>query len=104
MGELRGYFVVQVDVHDRERYAVYTREVAGMVAAFGGTVLVGAESRRRAVEGDWNPERFFVIEFPSHRDAEAFYFSDAYQAVVGHRLASSRSLGLLAEQQAPPTA
>ena len=61
------------------------------------------ESRRRMVEGDWNPERFFVIEFPTYGDAEAFYFSDAYQAVLQHRLASTRSLGLLAEQQASPT-
>ena len=95
----RGYFVVQVDVVDAERYAVYHREVKGLVDRFGGTVLVGASSKRRAVEGDWNPERFFVIEFPSYADAEKFYFSDIYQQVVQHRLASTRSLGLLAEQQ-----
>lgn len=36
-------------------------------------------------------ERVVVLEFPSRASAEAWYASDAYQAVLSIRLSSSRS-------------
>jgi uncharacterized protein (DUF1330 family) len=94
----KGFFIVQVEVTDEKRYGQYLTEVNGLLQAAGGRIVVGRGSRWRPVEGDWNPPLFFVIEFPSYEAAEAFYFSEAYQKPLQHRLAASKSLALLAEE------
>ena len=43
------------------------------------------------VEGDMPIDLIIVLEFPSRDAAEAWYQSDAYQAVLPIRLAAARS-------------
>lgn len=93
----KGYFVAKVDVTNREGYARYLTAGAGLVDAAGGTKLVVPHSRHELVEGDWDPERFVVIEFPSYEALRKWYFSDAYTAARQHRIRSSESWVMLVE-------
>lgn len=95
----KGYLVLQVTTTDKERYKQYLEGVRGLFKAHGGRAVIGMGSRRRPIEGEWNPERFFLIEFESYEAAESFYFSKTYQSVVHHRLAASISQAFLAEEQ-----
>lgn len=49
------------------------------------------------LEGDWTPERFFIIEFPNWDQANAFYFSEEYQQTVKARFSSSVGKAILVE-------
>lgn len=94
----KGYFVIEVSVKDPERYQEYLSRAKGLFQAAGGKVLVGLNSRRASVEGDWSPERFLIIEFSSYEDAERWYYSDDYQAAVEHRHAAAVSPAMLFEE------
>lgn len=95
------YVIVEVRVTNPEPYAAY-RDLAGAsVARHGGRFLVrgGAST---PLEGEWQPQRFVVIEFPSVEAAKAFYFSDDYQEALKVRLANSVGKAFIVEGYSPP--
>ena len=95
------YVIVEVRVTNPEPYAAY-RDLAGAsVARHGGRFLVrgGAVT---PLEGDWQPQRFVVIEFPSVDAARAFYYSDDYQDALKVRLANSEGKAFIVEGYSPP--
>jgi uncharacterized protein (DUF1330 family) len=80
--------------------AAYQAAGSPILQHWGGTALI-ANGRRRSVEGGWQPVEFYVIEFASFAQAEAFYFSAEYQAVLPARLAAALSKAILIEGAAP---
>jgi uncharacterized protein (DUF1330 family) len=93
---MSAYVLVEVRVTNPEPYAAY-RDLAGAsVARHGGRFLVrgGAVT---PLEGDWQPQRLVVIEFPSVDAARAWYFSDDYQDALKIRLANSVGKALIVE-------
>ncbi len=63
----------------------YIERIQATLDAFGGRFLVhGGEVDVK--EGPW-PGTIVVIEFPTHEDAQAWYASDAYQAILPLRTA-----------------
>lgn len=98
---MAAYVIVEVRVTNPEPYAAY-RDLAGAsVARHGGRFLVrgGAVT---PLEGDWRPERFVVIEFPSVNAAKAFYFSEDYQDALKVRLANSEGRAFIVEGYSAP--
>ncbi|NAZ75949.1 DUF1330 domain-containing protein [Kineococcus sp. T13] len=77
---------------DIERYLLSIEET---MAPYGGCFLVHGASAR-AVEGQWSGD-LVVLGFPGPGDAEAWYRSPAYQAIVGLRTRNSRGLAVLVE-------
>ena len=98
---MSAYVIVEVRVTNPDPYAAY-RDLAGAsVARHGGRFLVrgGAVT---PLEGDWKPERFVVIEFPSVDAARAFYVSEDYQDALKVRLANSEGRAFIVEGYSPP--
>jgi uncharacterized protein (DUF1330 family) len=87
------YLVGQITVTHPEGYALYSAQVPQTIAAFGGKYLVRG-GHATQLEGQAQGERNVVIEFPSRKIAEAWYNSDAYQAIIEHR--TNNSTGALA--------
>ncbi|MBO0774907.1 MAG: DUF1330 domain-containing protein [Actinobacteria bacterium] len=89
------YVIANVDVRDAAAYREYTQLVPGTLEPFGGRFIVrGGESER--LEGDWQPARLVVVEFPSADHARRWYASEAYTAAKAIRQrASSGSLILV---------
>ena len=60
---MAAYLLVDCDVTDPARYETYKKLAPGAIAKYGGRYLVrgGAMSR---LEGDWQPKRVVVLEFP----------------------------------------
>lgn len=74
----KGYVIFDVKIHHMGRYQDFMQSVKPTIEAAGGKYLVrGGE--HRVVEGDWDPDRLVLFEFPSVEKAEAFYFSENYQ-------------------------
>jgi uncharacterized protein (DUF1330 family) len=86
----KAYLVGQITVNNPQAYAVYSAQVPHTIAAFGGKYLVrGGDATQ--LEGQAQGERNVVIEFPSREMAQAWYHSEAYQAIIQHRTENSTS-------------
>jgi uncharacterized protein (DUF1330 family) len=72
------YIIVETDIHDPEQYERYKAASPAAVAAHGGRFVVrGGELA--VLEGDWNPKRLVLLEFPDLDAAKRFYASDEYE-------------------------
>lgn len=71
------YVIVDVQVHDPEGYAEYRQLSGASVEQYGGQFLVRGGAVE-VVEGDWQPGRFVVIQFPSMEQAKTWYNSPEY--------------------------
>ena len=98
---MAAYFIVNLDIHDAERFEAYRSGVAPLVERFGGRYLVrGGELH--PVEGDFGLKRLVVLEFPSMEAARRFYDSPEYAPLLKLRQEAARSDIALVEGWAPP--
>ena len=73
------YVIVETDVTDHEQYERYRDAAPASIAAHGGRYLVrGGELA--IFEGDWDPARVVILEFPDLETAKAWYASEEYGA------------------------
>lgn len=87
---MKAYIVADIEVEDPVAYEAYRRDVPAMIAAYGGRYLVRGGATR-VLEGDWQPRRMVILEFPSMQQAEAFYGSAEYEALKATRIRASDS-------------
>lgn len=91
----KGYWIVAVEVHDRQTYDAYRAAIAEPLERHGARFLVrGGRSEQR--EGEGLP-RQVVIEFPNFEAAVACYDSADYQAARALREAASHASFVIAE-------
>lgn len=83
-----GYFIAQIDIHDREEYARYLGGTEAVLERFGGRVLA-VDEEATVLEGEWPPGRTVLIEFPTPADLERWYRSAEYRRIAVHRQAAS---------------
>ena len=91
-----GYVILDVSVKDPDEYAAYRERAPAVVQQFGGRYLVRGGAHE-VVEGDWNPERVVVLEFPSVERAREWYHSAEYQEIAPMRKRAAPSKVLLVE-------
>jgi uncharacterized protein (DUF1330 family) len=72
------YIIVETDVHDPEQYERYKAASPGAVAAGGGR-FIARGGELAVLEGDWQPKRLVLLEFPDLETAKRFYESERYQ-------------------------
>ncbi len=87
---MTAFYVARVDIADPEAYAEYARLAPGTVIAHGGKYRV-RDGRTKSLEGRENTARNVIIEFPTFEQADAWYHSPEYQAIVPIRRKSSES-------------
>jgi uncharacterized protein (DUF1330 family) len=90
------YLILDVHVEDPEEYAAYRERSPATVEAYGGRYLVRG-GPHEVIEGEWEPERVVVIEFPSVQRAKEWYASPEYQEIVGMRQRAAPSNTVLVE-------
>ena len=74
---MSAYVIVDVDVRDPERYEAYKRMSTVAAAAYGAKFVVRG-GKAEALEGDREPRRIVVLEFPSYERAVAWWNSEEY--------------------------
>ena len=82
------YVVVEVEVHDPERYEKYKSMVPPSLTVFGGRFMVRG-GKVETLEGDWAPKRFVMVEFPSLEKAKAWWNSTEYAEAKALRQATA---------------
>jgi uncharacterized protein (DUF1330 family) len=90
------YLILDIHVEDPEEYAAYRERSPATLEAYGGRYLVRGGALE-VVEGDWNPERVVVVEFPSVERAHEWYSSPEYQEIAPLRHRSAPSNAVLVE-------
>ena len=90
------YIVAEIHITDPVASDEYRPLAAASIARFGGRFIVrGGEVD--LLEGEPQPERIVVIEFPDAETARRWYRSEEYQAALRIRQAASRGRVLLVE-------
>ena len=84
------YVIVNIEVTDPTPYERYKQMAETAVAAFGGRYLVRGGAAER-LEGEWEPKRVVVLEFPDAVRAKSWWSSAQYAPARAIREASART-------------
>lgn len=71
------FVLVEIEIHDPEAYENYKKLTPASIAAYDGKFVVRG-GKTEALEGNWNPQRLVVLEFPSVEKAKQWWASDEY--------------------------
>jgi uncharacterized protein (DUF1330 family) len=92
----RCYIVGDVHVTDPDRYKDYTAHTESTLEPFGGRFIVRGGASE-VLEGEWQPARLVVIEFPDAPAARGWYESDRYREILPIRQEASTGSLVLVE-------
>jgi uncharacterized protein (DUF1330 family) len=93
---MSAYIIVDIDIHDTAGLEEYRRQVPATIAKYGGRFMVRG-GKFETLEGNWNPKRLVVLEFPSGEQAKRWYDSAEYRPLKAMRLKASESNLILVE-------
>jgi uncharacterized protein (DUF1330 family) len=83
------YVIIETDISDPEQYERYKAASPEAVASGGGRFVVrGGELA--VLEGDWEPSRLVVLEFPDLEAAKRWYASPEYEEAKRLREGAAR--------------
>lgn len=81
---MTAYVIADTEITDQQTYNEYKRQVAPMIAKFGGRFLVRG-GNHVVLEGSWRPHRLVVIEFPTMAALTSWYNSSEYAPLLALR-------------------
>lgn len=90
------YVIVDVEVLDPERYEVYKQLTPASIAVYDGRFLVRGGASE-TLEGEWQPKRLVVVEFPTIERAKEWWNSTEYAAAKALRQATAHTNMIVAE-------
>lgn len=77
---MTAYVIVDIDVHNTEKYPEYIAQITPTVAACGGRYLVRGANAELA-SGSWQPKRLVIMEFPSMQIAQHWVNCEEYAPI-----------------------
>lgn len=85
---MAAYVIFDVDIRDPQKYQEFMSGVKPALEAAGAKYLARGGAHK-VYEGDWEPRRIVLLEFPSVEAWESFYGGPIYQGLKGIRDACS---------------
>ena len=90
------YVIVEIEIHDPIEYEEYKKLTPASIAAYDGKFVVrGAQTE--SLEGNWNPQRIVVLEFPSVQRAKEWWNSNEYTIAKTIRQRTAKTKMLVVE-------
>jgi uncharacterized protein (DUF1330 family) len=94
--KMAAYVIGDIEVTDPAAFQEYRNRVGATVEQYGGRFVVrGGRVNRK--EGDWQPRRLLMLEFPSLEQAERWYNSSEYKPLIAMRENAARTQLIIAE-------
>jgi uncharacterized protein (DUF1330 family) len=93
---MSAYLIVDIDIHDAAGLEEYRKHVPATVTKYGGRFIVRG-GKFEQLEGEWQPKRLVLLEFPSVEQARRWYDSEEYRPLKAMRLKASDSNLILVE-------
>lgn len=87
---MAAYLIADIKVTNPQRYEDYKRQVSPMIERFGGRYAARG-GVHEVLEGDWEPTRLVILEFPDMATLKAWYESAEYAPVKAIREESAES-------------
>lgn len=81
---MAAYVIFDVDIRDMAKYQEFMTGVKPALEAAGARYLARGGTHK-VHEGDWEPRRIVLLEFPSVAAWEAFYNGPVYQGLKAVR-------------------
>lgn len=90
---MAAYLIADIDIKDAEAFDTYRREIPEVDRKYGGRYL-GRGGLTKVLEGDWEPHRLVIVEFPDMAALMAWYGSPDYARLkeIRQRSANSRMI------------
>lgn len=90
---MKAYVIVEISITDPKEYEEYKKLTPAAIAAYDGKFIVRG-AKTQALEGDWEPERIVVLEFPSVERAKEWWSSYEYSQakIIRQRAAKTKML------------
>lgn len=87
------YVIVEIAIDDPKDYEEYKKLTPATIAAYDGRFVVRG-GQTETLEGDWQPERIVVLEFPTVERAKEWWGSDTYSKakVIRQRSAKTKMI------------
>jgi uncharacterized protein (DUF1330 family) len=83
------YVIADNEVLDMAKFQEYARAVPATAEKYGGRFLARGGTAH-LLEGDLQPHRVVIIEFPSVQQAQAWWSSPEYEAIKPLRHAAAK--------------
>jgi uncharacterized protein (DUF1330 family) len=90
------YAIVDFELRDPGAMREYIVRVPAIIRKFGGRYLVRG-GKTETLEGNWEPDRIVLLEFPNAEQAKLFYYSEEYKPFKEVRLKAGTSKLILVE-------
>lgn len=90
------YIIVDVTIHTAENYEGYKKLTPASIAAYGGRFIVRG-GKTQTLEGNWQPGRLVVLEFPSMERAKEWWASKEYAPAKAMRQANAETQMIVVE-------
>jgi uncharacterized protein (DUF1330 family) len=84
------YVIVEVTIENPTAYEEYKKLTPASIAAYDGKFIVRG-GKTFSIEGDWNPERIVVLEFPTMEKAKEWWNSEQYTVAKRIRQAAAKT-------------
>ncbi len=88
--------IAEIDVHNAELFEEYRLKVPPLVQQYGGRYLARG-GKAELFEGEREPKRVVVIEFPTLEQAKAWHDSVEYQPLITIRQQASEGRMIVVE-------
>lgn len=90
---MAAYIIVDVDVHNAEAYEEYKKLTPATIAAHKGR-FIARGGATTTLEGNWQPGRVVILEFPSVEEATNWWQSGEYAPAkdLRHKSASTKMI------------
>ena len=85
---MSAYVIFDVEIRDAAQYQAFMASVKPELEKVGGKYLA-CGGAHKIYEGDWEPRRLVLLEFPSVAAFETFYYGPTYQGLKSIRDACS---------------
>lgn len=98
------WMVLDITVNDSLQYQQYRLKVEPLIEEFGGVYLVrsggmafDSDPTRKVipVEGNWNPNRFIIVQWESMEQLQNFVTSEEYKTVAKLRVNSASTKSIM---------
>jgi uncharacterized protein (DUF1330 family) len=90
------YIIVDVSIHNAENYEDYKKLTPALLLPYEGKFIVRG-GKTETLEGEWQPQRIVVLEFPSVEKARQWWASSEYAPAKAIRQANATTKMLLVE-------
>jgi uncharacterized protein (DUF1330 family) len=90
------YIIVDITIENAENYEDYKRLTPASIAAYEGKFIVRG-GKTEILEGDWQPGRFVILEFPSVEKAKQWWASEEYAPAKALRQANAKTKMIVVE-------